>query len=351
MPPKLSALEFIESPSADVPGVCVIHGDEPFLAREAILTLRQIVLGDDEGEFSFTSIPGDDAQLRTVIDELSTVALFGGGRRLVVVERADDFVKQNRAELEEYASRPKARGVLVLEVRTWMSTTRLAKIVLAKGLTLECKAPHDREIARWLVRWSSSRHHAALEADAAALLVELVGPEVGLLDQELAKLASAVQGGSITAKHVRELVGGWRTRTTWDMIDAALAGDAAAALVQLDRLLLAGEVPIAILAMWSASLRKFAAATRMIERAESSGESLTPRAALAAVGVNSYVVDKSTAQLRQVGRRRAGQLFRILLDTDLALKGVSSGNSASRLVIERLIVRLSKAAAMETKSV
>ena len=41
---------------------------------------------------------------------------------------------------------------------------------------------------------------------------------------------------------VRELVGGWRTKTTWDMLDLAAAGNAGRAILELDRLLSAGEV-------------------------------------------------------------------------------------------------------------
>ena len=62
---------------------------------------------------------------------------------------------------------------------------------------------------------------------------------------------------------MQELVGGWRAKTAWEMIDAALAGNARAALAQLDRLLLAGEHPIGILAQIGSTLRRFAAAVRL----------------------------------------------------------------------------------------
>ena len=62
--------------------------------------------------------------------------------------------------------------------------------------------------------------------NAAVLLLELgFGPEFGLLDQELAKLALyADKSGKVTEKLVQELGGGWRTQTAWELIDAALFG-------------------------------------------------------------------------------------------------------------------------------
>ena len=83
-----------------------------------------------------------------MIEELSTVAMFGGGRRLVVVEEADDFVSQYRPQLEDYVARPARSGVLVLDLKTFPSNTRLYKAVAADGLAVDCGAPPAR---RWCV--------------------------------------------------------------------------------------------------------------------------------------------------------------------------------------------------------
>ena len=49
--------------------------------------------------------------------------------------------------------------------------------------------------------------------------------------------------------------------------------------------------------------------------------------------------------MRQLGPQRAGQLYRWLLEADLALKGTSSAPARARLVLELLIARMSTAAA------
>ena len=229
------------------------------------------MLGGDDGEMSLSVFAGDDVELRDVLDELSTVCMFGGGRRLVWIEDADDFVSKHRPALEDYVARPGSGGVLVLDVASWPATTRLAKAVASSGLTIECKAPAAGAALKWLVAWARQRHGAQLERSAAEELLEMIGPELGLLDQELAKLAAAATDGKINSQLVDELVTGGRARTTWDMLDAAVSGDARTALAQLDQLLRAGENPVGLLAQMGSSLRRFAAATRVIEAAESSG--------------------------------------------------------------------------------
>ena len=325
--------------------VCVIFGDEPFLRREVLTRLERSVLGDGDGEFSRTTIAGRQAECREVFDALATPPMFGGDRRVVLIEEADDFVTRNRATLEEYVARPHATGVLVLDVKSWPSNTRLYKQVAGTGLVIECRPPTEARTLKWLQARAKNPHGAVLDPAAAELLLESVEPGLGLLDGELAKLALLTRPDeTITPELVSSAVGGWRTQTTWDLIDAACEGNARGALGQLDRLLAAGENPIALLGQISSTLRRFAAATRLVEDAERSGRRVSLSAALEQAGFRKFVLRKAQSQLKQLGRQRGARLYRWLLDADLALKGASSAPARARLVLEELIVRLSSAA-------
>ena len=158
-------------------------------------------------------------------------------------------------------------------------------------------------------------------------------------------LSSAAAGTKpIGVEMVEQFVGGWRAKTTWDMLDAAAEGRARQALVELDRLLLAGETPIGLLGQIGSTLRRFAAATRFIEQAEADGRRTNLRQALEAAGVKPvpFIMNKNEAQLRRVGRQRASKLFQWVLDADLALKGPSSQPARARIVLEQLIARLAE---------
>ena len=344
MPKPLHAIDYLADPQATPPqAVCVVFGEETFLKRRALLEIRQAVLGDEEGEISLASFEGKSALLRDVLDELSTLAMFGTGRRLAVVEEADEFVSRYRAELEDYVARPRSSGVLVLELKSFPSNTRLYKAVSGTGLLVDCGAPSAAATAKWLRSWAKQAHGFQLEPAAADALQETIGVELGLLDQELAKLAlSAGPGGKVTAEMVAQLVGGWRTRTTWEMLDALLDGKVPEAFVQLDRLLLGGENPIALLGQIAATLRRLAAAMQLIRTAEAAGRRMPLREALQQAGVKPFVLEKTERQLRRLGRERAEQLYRWLLEADLDLKGASA--LPPRTVLERLLVRLAAAA-------
>lgn len=325
-----------------LPAVCAVYGDESFLKREVIAILRRHVLGDAEGEFSLSTYAGPNTQLRDVLDSLATVSLFGSGRRLVIVEDADPFVTLFRGELEDYVARPHRDGVLVLEVESWPSNTRLAKAVAGGGLAIECKSPNERQTKSWLVERAKTIHNLRLDAAAADAMLELLPPELGLLAQELDKLALVVGDKRIIdAKLVRDNVGGWRTRVVWDLVDAAAEGHAAEALSQLDRLVSSGEKPHGLLPQMASPLRKFGAATRLFESAEADRRPITLRDALAQAGVPPFKLSDAERQLRHIGRRRAKKLTGWLLAADLAMKGHNSADDRARTELERLIVRLS----------
>lgn len=342
---NLSATDFLAAPEKHPIGpVCAVYGDESFLKAEVLQALRRQILAGQDGEFALSVFTGGEAQLREVLDALVSTSLFGSGRQLVIVEEADSFVSLYRSELEDYAAHPAKDAVLVLDVKTWQSTTRLAKAVAQIGFAVECKPLQERQVKTWLITRARAQEGVRLDGAAADALVELLPPELGMLSQELSKL-SLMAGAErvIDVTLVRENVGGWRVRAVWDMIDAAADGHAAEALTQLDRLIAAGEKPHGLLPQMSATLRRFATATQLITTAEANRQRMPLSAALAQSGVPPFKVADSERQLKQIGRARAKRIVEWLLAADLAVKGHNSSDERARMELERLIVRLSSA--------
>jgi len=336
----LHAVDYLANPAKHPPrAVCAVFGDEAFLRRQVLLALRDVVLDGEDADFSLSNFEGRKTEFADVLEELSTLAMFGGDTRLVVVEEADEFVTKYRSQLEGYVARPAGSGMLVLDLKSFPANTRLYKAVAADGLLVDCNAPRAAGLTRWVTAWGKQTHGVIVAQAAAEMLVEMIGAEMGLLDQELAKLAlTAPADKKITPEAVGQSVGGWRAKTTWVMLDAALDGNVREAMAQLDRLLASGESEIGLLGQISASLRRLAAATRLILQSEQTGRRVSLRSALEQAGVRSFVVQKSEEQLKRLGRQRGAQLYDWLLEADLDLKGYSA--MPSRLILERLIIRL-----------
>ena len=325
------ALSFLErAAKAKVQPLYVLAGDEDFLKRQVVTALRGLVLGPNDQDFNLSTHPGDKATWSAVCGELETMP-FLSPYRLLVVEKADPFVTRYRPALEKYATEPAPRGVLVLDVKSWPATTRLAKLVPPGG-TITCKAPAAYRLPDWCVKWAAARHGKELDPRAARLLVDLVGAEMGLLDQELAKLVVGARGSRIEAGDVDRLVGSSRGENVFRILDALAADRPGEALAILDRLLAQGEDPHRILGAFSMQLRRLAQAARLTRR----GYPLL--AALDEVEIPVFARQSSEQQLRHLGPRRLDKLFDWLLELDLGLKGGSE--LPPRTLLERMIGRL-----------
>ena len=65
------------------------------------------------------------------------------------------------------------------------------------GKIEDCNPPKD--VVRWAIEHGKSAHGITLNPDAAQLLAELVGNDLGRLDTELAKLALQTDDGKVDA--------------------------------------------------------------------------------------------------------------------------------------------------------
>lgn len=366
MSATLHAFDFLASePTFGDVGICVVFGDEGFLKQQVLQHVKRTVLGAEETDMPVATFDGPNCQWRDVHDEISTLSLFGDNEpRIGIVADADSFVTKNRDRIEDYVGKSKTSGILVLDVTTWPSNTRLYKAIGKIGNQIDCRAPQnakgrgkgidERKIEKWLVQWAKSQHQISLGTSAASHLLDHIGPEFGLLDQSLAKLALFVDtDGKVYPEMIDDVVGGWRTKSIWDTIDAAIDGNAHEALTQLDHLFKSGDHPQALFGQISWSLRRFAAATEIFVRAQRTKSPMSLNQALQQAGFRDWpkgAIDSAHNKMKKMGRDRASKLYHWLLETDLALKGSHSQPERARFILEQLFIKVAVRPAQEPKA-
>ena len=335
-----NALDILAAPdewTLGTPAIVVLHGDEPFLARELLTLLRNRLCPDEaDRDWAWREFAGDEPlDARDVFDEAATIPMFASATRAAVVRQADAFVSAARERLEDLAGADRGRrGLVILEVKSFPATTRLAKAAAKHGLVIDTSQPARHDLAGWVKRWAARRHGARLAPATAQRLVERLGGDLGQIDQALARLAAALdpvtESAPIPPEAVDDFAGSPQERTAWGMVDAAATGDAA---------------------QIAAVLRRLATAARLLALPADAGRPAGVEPALREAGVAAW--PKALAQAReslvQLGARRARRLPVWLLDLDLALKGESSRGLRARLALERLFCRLSRAMAAGTE--
>ena len=332
----MQAMDFLKPGGASDPKpIYALFGDDAFLRREAVAAIVRSALGGVSDDESASRFPGESAKLADVLDEVRTLP-FLVKARVVVVEDADTFVTAHRRELESFAERPPSSGHLVLSVKSWPSNTKLAKLVEKVGLSVDCKTPEARALPRWIIGLAKSRSGATLDPEAATLLVDLIGPEVGLLAMEAEKLAVYVgESKRIRLDDVARIVGAGRAQAIWSAINSATCGDGATALRALDSLFSANESPHLMLgAMRSSLLKTYHAG--MLRKAKKDASEACREAGITFGGA----IETTLKQHAHLGPSRVERIPEMLLKAELDLKGASQ--LPPRTVVERLFAEFAK---------
>jgi DNA polymerase-3 subunit delta len=330
----MNALEWLRGSGQEtLRPVYVVFGSDAYLVRESARALARAVFPDEVNEPEISRFAGAaTTPLASVLDELRTLPFFTR-RRMAIVEDADPFITKHRKGLESYLERPCSSGILLLQAKQWPAATRLAKIVEKIGLAIDCSGPREGDLVVWVAELAKTRYDTQLDPDASRLLLELVGPEAGVLASEVEKLS--VYAGvtkRIDRQDILKLVGAGRVETIWKTLDLVLEGQTPVALEQLDQLLATGEDPTPLLAAMSVNLLKLHHAGRL----RAARLNLDEACRLAAIP--PFAVEKTRRQHAHLGPSRVDALPAMLLRADLDLKGGST--LEPRVVLESLLIRL-----------
>lgn len=259
--------------------VYAIFGGDAFLTLRALHALMDELLGPARDQMAVAEFDGESAELRDVLDEVNTASLLAPFR-VVCVRGADDFVSEHRDALEKYLERyvdppenkkekepvPVPTGALVLVCRTWQKSTRLYKLVEKIGRNVACEAPKGRALVGWIADHAKQTYGCAMDYESAQRLADLVGEQLGLIDEELGKLATFVwPKTAIGVAAVEELVGASRAETVFGIVDCIARRDARGALDLWEQVLATNKnAPFMALGGLGYGFRNLAEAKRLV---------------------------------------------------------------------------------------
>ncbi|MEO1583161.1 MAG: DNA polymerase III subunit delta [Planctomycetota bacterium] len=220
----------------------VLHGKQTFLRADYTQQLKAKLL-DTHGDLETLHFDGLTTPVAEVLDECRSFGLMQQ-HKLVVVDNADQLIKGDaRPLMERYAESPVEAATLMLRCDTWNRGNLDKLITKAGGEIVKCEDVSPQQALAWATARAVEAHGATLPRDAAQLLVERVGGDLGRIDSELGKLAiEAPPAGkgkvpTIGAEQVAELVGMTREEVVWTIQELILTAGPEELLTQLRTIL------------------------------------------------------------------------------------------------------------------
>lgn len=302
----------------------LVLGPETLLRDEALAVLRAAVLGDGPAEFDLDRLDGERLSPAELVDALKTLPVLAP-RRLVIL-REPEARAGARGLADALADvvgerDPQRRSVLVVVAEKADGRARWVKAFDAAAL-VRCEAPRSQREVVAFVREEARRQGVALDASAAELLAERVGPQLLLLRREIEKAALlAPEQGTVGRDEIAAGTPILAEEPVWDLTDAIGEGRASDALRLLARLLAGGAAPPLVLGSLASHFRR-------LLRLRTGGSVQAP----------PFVLRKLDRQAQRYGPRRLTACLRAIHETDLALKG--AGNLRPELALERLVMGL-----------
>src|SRR6266511_4779846 len=184
---------------AELKPVYVISGSDRPKIRVAIERLRNRF---EEGAVEVLAAgehPAEDA-----VAACNALGLFGGERRLVIVEDVDAWKAPEAKTIATYLKNPAPETVLALVASELKKDSALAKACAKAGDVLIYDAPRKRDLPGWVAK-QFEQHRTSADRDACRLLVALVGEDPEQLRSEIEKLATWSGGEPVSEADVRLL--------------------------------------------------------------------------------------------------------------------------------------------------
>ena len=274
------------------PVYLITGGDRPKIQR-ALRRLR-----DRVGEDAVELLSANDAGGHEAVAACNSMGLLGGGRRLVIVEDVERWKALDVKGIGAYLASPAPDTVLALVATELKKDSALGKACAKVGEVLVYDVA-KRRLPEWVKQQFADRNVEA-DAEAARLLVEIVGEDPEELASEVDKIATWAAGEPVGVREIEQLAAGCAEIPGYDLTDAWGRRDLPGALAACQTLLERSGDPVSRTVPQLIGLL-VGHVTRVRDCQLLAEEGLSAREAASRLKRHPFYVEKLYAQSRNYG--------------------------------------------------
>jgi DNA polymerase-3 subunit delta len=326
MPPRT---DFERHLQTDQPlPVYALYSVEVVLLSDAVTKLRGRIL-TVAADFNRDELRAGAATMEQLVRAATTLPMMAP-RRWVHLAGADDLKAKDVEPLLRYLERPSPSTVLVLSGEKLDQRTKLGQTLVKSGAAFVFEPPKQKGLADWIERRANSRGYA-IEREAASLLADIVGTDLGTLDMALDKMWTYA-GGKQTISHedVEATVAPTRVHSIFELTDAIGARDLGRASLLLRNSIDSGEAALRVLAMITRQMRQLLNIKTM-------AGGVRPAEVASALGLPPFLAQGLMDQARRYQKHELCRALDAAAAADVRLK---STRLAPGVVLDRLLVEM-----------
>ncbi len=210
--------------------IYLLMGDEPYYVDMVCNAVLDNCIDEGEKDFNETVCYGADVTADSVITAARRYPMFAE-RQLVVLKEAQ--MMKDFEDLALYCQNPLESTVLVICLMGAKADKRRAlyKMAAKNGVVVESNAVRDYEMAGWIASFYAEKG-LRIAPDAAALLAESAGTDLGKIAVETTKMLKNLPEGTVevSARDIETNIGVSRQYSVFELSNALLQRNAPKAL-------------------------------------------------------------------------------------------------------------------------
>jgi DNA polymerase III subunit delta len=318
--------------ASELKPVYLLTGSDRPKIQRALRRLR-----DRIGEDAVELLSADAASGEDAVAACNSMGLLGGGRRLVIVEDVERWKAADVKAVSAYLASPAPDTVLALVAGELKKDSALGKASAKAGDVLAYDVVR-RRLPEWVAKQFAERN-VPVDAEAARILVEIVGGDPEELASEVDKIATWAGGDPVTAEEIMRLAAGCAEVPGYELTDAWGRRDLPAALAACQTLLERSGDPTSRTV--PALIGLLVGHVGRVRDCQSfAAEGLTAKEAAARLKRHPFYVDKLYAQARNYDSDELREAVVRLAELDHAVKGGS--RLAVDLELERALIDITR---------
>lgn len=232
----------------------LLTGQEEYLKHQFVEKLKKSILNNSTDlAFDFDIFRGGEKEFTKILDSFNTLP-FISKKRLVAIKDIDKLSTKEKKSVLKYLKSPQDSTILVLETSSnnfdkfLEETSKFTK-------PIKCNRLKEKELDLWIKK-EFAVHHKKISPALAGFVRELVGDDLFLLKNEIAKIISFLgDSNEVTERHLEAILRKTTHRTAFDLMGFILGKRVEEALSLVDSLLIK-EKPQQILNLLAWQFRK-----------------------------------------------------------------------------------------------
>lgn len=316
--------------------VYLLHGSETFLIDDALKKITRSALSEEDMDFNMVVYDLEETPIETAIEEAETMP-FLGDRKVVICKKAyfltgvkpKKQIEHDLERLEQYIHNPSPDTVFVL-VANYEKLDNRKKLnkKLSKAAAVIEASPANSQGATKFVSDLAKHLNVRITSDGCGRLLQMVGPNLVMLDSEVRKMSAYVgEGNEINEVTVDLLVAQTIEHSVFTLVEKVIERDHSTAFELLQSLYRQNEEPIKLLALLVGQLRKILHVS-ILEKEGFSQKEIASR-----LKIHPYVVKVASRQSRQFTQKQLLNAIERASETDYGMKSGKDKNMLLELFI------------------